>query len=552
MLRKSPGEIIGKSNREMFGAEAAGDIDKYVLESFDNKSTMKIEHTLPGPDGNDTIFSTVYKYFPVKSRERRKSSLDVQLDGAQGDSEELAGKGKSPENVAKKRKINESTDVGRKEAFIFGVCRDITMRKMMETAAIEATKAKTMFLANMSHDLRTPLTGIINVASLLKKSNLAKDQAELVSILCSSSSVLLSLCNDITDISKVEQQEMVLQPKSIDIYNCVQECVDCARPQATRRGLSLIMQGDDFIPIASIDPIRLRQIANNLISNAIKYTIKGKIVVSVSSCCAIKSKGTGKIQVMISVKDTGIGINEKHLETIFKPYAQVISHQCNAESRAKQIQEGSGLGLAIARGLARVMEGDISVKSVENEGSEFTAVLTAEVNSQSQIPEKENEEEKLIALRSDQNATKYFGEQHGPVVAKMKVMLVEDNCITMLVLKKLLQHFGVTNIIAAIDGLDAITKIQSQEERINLILMDWNMPQLDGLGATKIIRDSVPSEKQPQIYILTAAAMYGDRETCLLSGADGYLTKPINEEQLKRILLLGSGADNIHYSTLSS
>ena len=552
-------DIIGRSNRELFGEAIAKEMDKHVLESYRNRSTVSIEHEVPGTEGTKKTYSTLYSY--------HASTADAAA-GAHG----------APRAPKRQRGAGG-------EAFIFGVCRDITMRKLLETNALEATNAKTRFLANMSHDLRTPLTGIINVAHLLKAGNLGKEERDLVSILVNSSSVLLSLCNDITDISKVEQQEMVLHhQKGVDVARCIGECVDMAKPQATHNGLTIRMEDPVFKPLVDMDPVRLRQIANNLISNAIKYTMKGGVKVTLACACPLPPRGraagaaAGKagaahcevIQIRLIVADTGIGISANDLETIFRPYAQVVADGVTPEDRAKQVHEGSGLGLAIARGLARVMGGDISATSVERRGSEFTATVEASIRScvESTRPDagaaagageparggRGAPAATSSALQKAANRDKFFGELAGKEIKKMWVMLVEDNCVTMVVLRKLLEHYGVAHIITAVNGLDAVEKLRTMKRGgagaggdedeeaeasgdVQLILMDWNMPQLDGLSATKLIRQDKSLGRQPLIYILTAAAMFGDKEQCLLSGADGYLTKPINDEQLINVLL---------------
>ncbi|BBE31901.1 hypothetical protein OSSY52_20420 [Tepiditoga spiralis] len=392
---------------------------------------------------------------------------------------------------------------------IFGVGRDVsaeelTLKKLQMAAKkeAEASKLKTNFLANMSHEIRTPLSAIIGAIELLSEYNYTNEQEELINILRSSSDTLLELINNILDLSKIESGHLSFEFIDFSPSIMFENIENIFRPLANKKGINFYLENNMSKKYnLKSDPTRLKQVLVNLISNAIKFTSEGSVSLSINEL----ESNEKTVKLEFKVKDTGIGIPKEKINTIFESFNQ-------ADNSITRKFGGTGLGLAISKKIIEKLGGKIIVESVLNAGSTFKFVL--EIEKSNKFIEKDN------TLNIDTIKS-----------SEITILIAEDNDINQKILKMMLKDKNF-NIHMASDGEEAVSLISKIP--FDLILMDVQMPKLNGFEATKEIRKH---NKNIPIIALTANAMKGYKEVCIKNGMNDYLVKPISKRALFNIIL---------------
>ncbi len=373
---------------------------------------------------------------------------------------------------------------------------------------IAANNARSRFLANISHEIRTPLNGVMGMASLLEASEPNSEQKEYVQTIKVSSKRLLKIINEILDYSKAEAGKTELRIEPFSLTECIEDAINITTPKVMEKGLKLTYYIEKNIPnILSGDGGKIQQVLVNLIGNATKFTEKGTIHISVQRINKIDQK----VILEFSVQDTGIGIPKESLDNLFEAFTQVD------DSRTR-LQSGTGLGLAISKHFVELMGGNIWVKSIEKKGSIFYFSIQLDVLQK---------QSRLSTFTQPTTIDNQIAKK-----TALDILLVEDDKINRLLAVRILQKMGYQPDTAT-NGQEAIEILK--KHAYNLVLMDIQMPVLDGLEATQIIRKELPH--QPTIIAMTANAMLEDKRLCEAAGMDDFLAKPIDVKMLEQMLL---------------
>ena len=389
---------------------------------------------------------------------------------------------------------------------MIGINSDVTELVKAQIRAENANEAKSRFLANVSHEIRTPLNGVLGMAQALKRTKLDNDQLHQINTVVQSGETLSSVLNDILDISKIEASELRLEARDIDLRALIQSVLSLFKSTADQKGIRLIWRDELCTPLfVKADGVRLRQVLSNLVSNAIKFTNTGQVEFALNFDRTTKACPT---VFEFSVTDTGIGISKSASAVIFEPFHQESSITTREFG-------GTGLGLTIAKSLTELMNGEIAVDSKEGEGTTFRLTIPLEISHDRQLD--------TVAMDAD--------SEDATADKTLKVLLAEDNEINQLVVKQLLTSINVELTVVQ-NGREALRL--TSEEQFDLILMDVQMPTMDGLEATQRIRDRerVMEQEATPLVMLTANVMEHQLSKYKAVGADGVIAKPINEQEL--------------------
>lgn len=370
-----------------------------------------------------------------------------------------------------------------------------------------AARAKSSFLAMMSHEIRSPMNGILSVAEILSNEKLGQEQRRLVGVINQSAETLLAIINDILDFSKIEAGKLAIESFDFNLHNLVRSAVDLFRQEFVQKGIDIDVELAPDLPIhVRGDANRIRQILFNLVGNAAKFTDAGTVSVS-----ATNKNG----MISISVTDTGIGISEKVLERLFQPFEQ-------ADSSTARQYGGTGLGLSICRQLASLLGGELTVSSMVNRGSTFTVTIPLEPIEGEAPSGAEQSSDPTSATAPSGNARDGY------------ILVVEDNPINQMVISKILKQLGYEHAVAG-DGLEALKKLE--QESFSLVLTDLRMPNMDGMTLARTIRaEETSSGNRMPIVAVTADAMEEVRLETEQCGIDAFITKPIKLDEMRLCL----------------
>ncbi|MGA8263706.1 MAG: ATP-binding protein, partial [Ignavibacteriaceae bacterium] len=496
ILGYSNKEELIKLNIEFDVYKYVGERKKLIKELYEKGGVKNKQLTLKRKDGSDVIVRLSDRIFENGNKTYFEGTMQDITEQVLADSRR-----RKAEEELRKEKIRADA---------------------LAKQALQSNMVKSQFLANMSHEIRTPMNGIIGFLSLIERGayNNIEEMRQFANTAKTSAESLLDIINDILDLSKIESGKMSLEKIDFNLDEVIEESMSILTTRVNEKGLKVVKEIDRHTPVyLKGDPKRIRQVFINLLSNAVKFTEKGSVIIHITS----KEIDTNTIEVFASVQDSGIGIPSDRVDALFKPFSQVDGSHTRKYG-------GTGLGLAICKEFINLMGGNIGVESTKNVGSKFYFTMKFELGDKEKVVRPDTYFESASGTETVRKeltvpAVKITKEMRG----EFKILLAEDNFINQKVALRILSEVGY-NADAVVNGAAAVKAVE--EGKYDVILMDIQMPEMDGMTATKVIRSLKTEKKNVPIIAITAHALMGDKEKCIEAGMNDYLSKPIKSEIL--------------------